>query len=302
MAGKRVHFLTLGCPKNQIDSEIMLGVLTRGGHELVFDPGAADVLVVNTCAFIGPAKEESIDAILDAVRVKAGRDGRRLVVTGCLAQRYADDLRTSLPEVDVFVGTGDLDRIAEAVAAAPAPEPLVYRGAQHVLPAHAASPRVRTGGWWTSYLKGSEGCDHTCSFCIIPKIRGRHESRSIDDVVGEAAGLAADGTLELNLIAQDLTAYGRDLPGDASLARLLRALAIRVPAIRWIRLLYAYPSSVTDALLEVMASEPAVCRYLDMPLQHASDRMLQAMRRGRSGRALRMLVARIRAAVPGIAL
>ena len=176
--GKRVHLLTLGCPKNQIDSELMLGSLTRDGHEIVFDPDAADVLVVNTCAFIGPAKEESIDAVLDAARTKAARAGRRLVVTGCLAQRYADELRTALPEVDVFVGTGDLGRITEAVEAAPAAAPLVYRGAQHVLPAHASAPRLRTGAWWTSYLKVSEGCDHTCSFCIIPKIRGRHESRT----------------------------------------------------------------------------------------------------------------------------
>jgi ribosomal protein S12 methylthiotransferase len=300
--GKRVHFLTLGCPKNQVDSELMLGTLTREGHELVLDPEAADVLVVNTCAFIGPAKEESIDAILDAARVKAARSGRRLVVTGCLAQRYADDLRTSLPEVDVFVGTGDLTRIAEAVEAPAADAPVVYRGAQHVLPRHATSPRLRTGAWWTSYLKISEGCDHACSFCIIPKIRGRHESRPVTDLLGEAEALAADGAVELNLIAQDSTAYGRDLAGDASLARLLRALAVRVPSIRWLRLLYAYPASVTDDLLEVMASEPAVCRYLDMPLQHASDRMLRAMRRERSGRALRELVARIRAAVPGIAL
>ena len=299
---KRVHFLTLGCPKNQIDSELMLGMLARGGHELVLDPDAADVLVVNTCAFIGPAKEESIDAILDAARTKAAREGRRLVVTGCLAQRYADDLTKSLPEVDAFVGTGDLPRILEAVDGPTAAAPIVYRGAQHVLPAHAVAPRLRTGGWWTSYVKVSEGCDHTCSFCIIPKIRGRHESRPIDDVVAEAEGLAADGTLELNLIAQDLTAYGRDLAGDASLAKLLRALAIRVPQVRWLRLLYAYPTSVTDELLEVMATEPAVCRYLDMPLQHASDRMLRAMRRERSGRALRELIAKIRAAVPGIAL
>jgi ribosomal protein S12 methylthiotransferase len=299
---KRVHFLTLGCPKNQIDSELMLGMLARGGHELVLDPDAADVLVVNTCAFIGPAKEESIDAILDAARTKAAREGRRLVVTGCLAQRYADDLTKSLPEVDAFVGTGDLPRILDAVDGPSADAPVVYRGAQHVLPAHATAPRLRTGGWWTSYLKVSEGCDHTCSFCIIPKIRGRHESRPIDDVVAEAEGLAADGTLELNLIAQDLTAYGRDLAGDASLAKLLRALAIRVPSLRWLRLLYAYPSSVTDELLEVMATEPAVCRYLDMPLQHASDRMLLAMRRERSGDALRRLIAKIRAAVPGIAL
>jgi ribosomal protein S12 methylthiotransferase len=302
MATKRIHFLTLGCPKNQVDSEIMLGVLARDGHELVLDPESADVLVVNTCAFIGPAKEESIDAILEAARVKAAGAGRRLVVTGCLAQRYADDLKTSLPEVDVFIGTGDLARIGEAIEAPPAEAPLVYRGAQHVLPRHDVAPRLRTGAWWSSYLKVSEGCDHTCSFCIIPKIRGRHESRPIDDLVAEAASLADDGTVELNLIAQDLTAYGRDLPDDASLARLLRALAIRVPDLRWLRLLYAYPSSVTDDLLEVIATEPAVCRYLDMPLQHASDRMLRAMRRERSAAGLRRLIARIRAAVPGIAL
>jgi ribosomal protein S12 methylthiotransferase len=300
--GKRVHFVTLGCPKNQIDSELMLGSLTRDGHQIVLDPDAADVLVVNTCAFIGPAKEESIDAVLDAARTKAARAGRRLVVTGCLAQRYADELQTELPEVDVFVGTGDLARITEAIEGPPAPTPLVYRGAQHVLPAHARAPRLRTGAWWTSYLKVSEGCDHTCSFCIIPKIRGRHESRPMADVLEEAEALAAAGTLELNLIAQDLTAYGRDLPDDTSLARLLRAIAVRAPQVRWLRLLYAYPASVTDELLEVMATEPAVCRYLDMPLQHVSDRMLQAMRRERSGDALRALLRRVRAAVPGIAL
>jgi ribosomal protein S12 methylthiotransferase len=300
---RRVHLLTLGCPKNQVDSEVMLGVLARRGHALVMDAAEADVLVVNTCSFIGPAKQESIDAILDLARVKAAREGRRLVVTGCLAQRYADDLRAALPEVDVFVGTGDLLRIADAVEAPPAADgPVVYRGAQHVLPRHALAARARTGAWWTAYLKVSEGCDRTCSFCIIPKIRGRHESRPLDDVLAEAEALAAEGAVEVNLIAQELTAWGRDLPGEASLARLLRALAVRVPSVRWLRLLYAYPASVTDDLLEVMADEPAVCRYLDMPLQHASDRMLRAMRRERSGAALRRLIARIRAAVPGIVL
>jgi ribosomal protein S12 methylthiotransferase len=299
---RRVHLLTLGCPKNQVDSEVMLGVLARRGHEVVLDPAVADVLVVNTCSFITPAKEESIEAILDMARVKAGHPGRRLVVTGCLAQRYADDLRTSLPEVDVFVGTGDLLRIAAAVEAPPADAPLVYRGAQHVLPARELASRVRTGAWWSAYVKVSEGCDHTCSFCIIPKIRGRHESRPMADVLAEAEALAAEGALELNLIAQDLTAYGRDRRDGASLAVLLRALAVRVPGVRWLRLLYAYPSSVTDELLAVMATEPAVCRYLDMPLQHISDRMLRAMRRERSGAAVRRLLARIRAAVPGIAL
>ena len=280
----------------------MLGVLARRGHEMVLDPDAADVLVVNTCAFIGPAKEESIDAILDLAVVKAARPGRRLVVTGCLAQRYADDLQQALPEVDVFVGTGDLLRIADAVEAPLGDAPVVYRGAQHVLPPHGVAARVRTGAWWTAYLKVSEGCDHACSFCIIPKIRGRHESRSMDDLVAEAASLAAEGAVELSLIAQDLTAYGRDLPGDVSLARLLRALAVRVPDVRWLRLLYAYPASVTDELLEVMADEPAVCPYLDMPLQHISDRMLRTMRRERSGAAIRRLIARIRRAVPEIAL
>jgi ribosomal protein S12 methylthiotransferase len=299
---RRVHLLTLGCPKNQVDSEVMLGVLARRGHECVLDPEAADVLVVNTCSFITPAKEESIDAILDMARVKAARPGRRLVVTGCLAQRYADDLQEVLPEVDVFVGTGDLLRIAEAVEAPEGARPVIYRGAQHVLPHHELAHRVRTGAWWSAYVKVSEGCDHVCSFCIIPKIRGRHESRSMDDVLAEAAALAAEGAVELNLIAQDLTAYGRDRHDGSSLAMLLRALARRVPQVRWLRLLYAYPSSVTDELLEVMATEPAVCRYLDMPLQHASDRMLRAMRRERSGGALRRLVARVREAVPGIVL
>ena len=299
---RRIHVTTLGCPKNQVDTEVMLGVLARAGHEIVLDPEAADVLVVNTCAFIGPAKEESIDAILDAARTKAAREGRRLVVTGCLAQRYADALVGELPEVDALVGTGDLTRIAEAVAAPPSDAPIVYRGAQHELPAHGVSPRVRSGAWWTAYLKVSEGCDHRCSFCIIPKIRGRHESRSITDVVDEAMHLAADGALELNLIAQDLTAYGRDRRDGTTLAMLLRALAVRVPRVQWLRLLYAYPSSVTDELLEVIAEEPAVCKYLDMPLQHVADGMLRAMRRERSGNGLRALVRRIRRTVPGIAL
>jgi ribosomal protein S12 methylthiotransferase len=301
-AHRRVHLVTLGCPKNLVDSEVMLGVLARRGHEIVLDPAAADTLVVNTCSFVRAAKEESIDAILGLARAKAAAPGSRLVVTGCLAQRYADELRDALPEVDVFLGTGDLLHIAEAVEAPPAPGPVVYRGAQHVLPERELRSRVRTGAWWTAYLKVSEGCDHACSFCIIPKIRGRHQSRPMDDVLAEAAGLAADGVLELNLIAQDLTAYGRDRRDGASLAKLLRALAVRVPALRWMRLLYAYPASVTDELLEVMASEPRICRYLDVPLQHVSDRMLRAMRRERSGDAIRRLVVRAREAVPGIAL
>lgn len=299
---QNIHFVTLGCPKNQVDSEVMLGVLARSGHAMVADPAEADVLVVNTCAFIGPAKEESIDTILELARVKAAGGGKRLVVTGCLAQRYADDLRGALPEVDVFVGTGDLLEIANAVDARPVGSPVVYRGAMHVLPPHAAAPRVRTGSWWTSYLKVSEGCDHTCAFCIIPKIRGPHESRGMVDLLTEAESLADSGVVELNLIAQDLTAYGQDLADGTTLARLLNALATRVPALRWLRLLYAYPSTVTDELLAVMAEQPTVCRYIDMPLQHISDRMLKAMRRGGTSASVRRLMRRIRDTVPGIAI
>jgi ribosomal protein S12 methylthiotransferase len=298
----KVHLLTLGCPKNQVDSEIMLGQLARAGHEVVLDPDDADVLVVNTCAFITEAKQESIDAVLEATRAKAKRTGRRLVVSGCLAQRYAAELPSLLPEVDAFVGTGALTDIVAAVSGPATASPSVYVGAQHVLPRHASAPRVRTGAWWTSYLKVSEGCDHRCSFCIIPTIRGRHESRALDDLLAEASTLASEGTVELNLIAQDLTAYGRDRRDGSSLAHLLRTLARRVPAVQWLRLLYAYPGSVGDDLLEVMADEPAVCRYLDMPLQHIADEMLRAMRRERSGAAVRRLLARIRDAVPGIAL
>jgi ribosomal protein S12 methylthiotransferase len=299
VAPRRIHFVTLGCPKNEVDAEVMAGVLARAGHELVGDPEAAEVLVVNTCAFIDAAKQESIDTILALARVKATRAGRRLVVTGCLAQRYAAELSRALPEVDAFVGTGDLLRIAEAVEAG---GPAVYRSAPHALPPHLAAPRVRTGAWWTAYLKISEGCDHTCSFCVIPKIRGRHESRPMADLLAEAESLCAGGAVELNLVAQDSTAYGRDRRDGTSLAALLRALAVRVPQARWLRVLYAYPASVTDELLEVMATEPAVCPYLDLPLQHASDRILRAMRRERSAAALRRLVARIRSAVPDIVL
>jgi len=256
---------------------------------------------VNTCAFIDAAKEESVDTILEMAQHKQS-GAQKLVVTGCLAQRYADELAETLTEVDVFVGTGDLLRIADAIEAPPTERPVIYRGAQHVLPRQELTSRVRTGAWWSAYVKVSEGCDHTCSFCIIPKIRGRHESRPMSDVFEEAAALVADGALELNLIAQDLTAYGRDRRDGSSLAVLLRSLAVRVPEARWLRLLYAYPSSVSDELLEVIASEEAVCNYLDMPLQHISDRMLRAMRRERSGGAIRTLIRRIRGVVPDIAM
>jgi ribosomal protein S12 methylthiotransferase len=281
----------------------MLGTLVAEGYEVTFDPAEADVLLVNTCSFIQPAKEESIDTILEMARYKAARPDQKLVVTGCLAERYGADLKSDMPEVDAFVGTGsflDLPRTLASLEGRTGEAPLAYVGAQHVLP-DAQVPRILTEQPFSAYLKISEGCNHRCAFCIIPKIRGRHESRPLDDVVAEATQLSARGVRELNLIAQDLTAYGRDLPERATLADLLRRLA-RVPSLDWIRLLYCYPNFVTGELLEAIADEPAVCSYIDMPLQHGSDRMLRAMRRERSADSLRRLVERIRARMPHVTL
>jgi ribosomal protein S12 methylthiotransferase len=297
-----VHLISLGCPKNTADSELMLGALVRAGFEVTMDPQHAQVLLVNTCAFIEPAKKESIDAILAAAEVKKHGTGKRLVVAGCLSQRYGAELREQFPEVDIFVGTGNFLDLPELLRRSERPElrPIPYAGAAHLLPA-AEAPRIRTGDPFSAYLKVSEGCDHRCAFCIIPKIRGRHESRPLDDVVEEAAELAATGVREINLIAQDLTAYGRDLKPSVSLAALLHRLA-PIDGIRWIRLLYCYPNFVTDELLAAIASLAKVVKYIDMPLQHADDAILRAMKRERSADALRRLLERVRAAIPGVAL
>jgi ribosomal protein S12 methylthiotransferase len=266
------------------------------------DPQQAQVLLVNTCAFIEPAKKESIDAILAAAEVKKNGAGKRLVVAGCLSQRYGSELREQFPEVDIFVGTGNFLDLPELLRRSERPElrPIPYTGAAHLLPS-AEAPRIRTGDPFSAYLKVSEGCDHRCAFCIIPKIRGRHESRALDDLVEEARRLAASGVREINLIAQDLTAYGRDLKQRASLAALLHRLA-PVDGIQWIRLLYCYPNFVTDELLAAIASLDKVVKYIDMPLQHADDAMLRAMKRERSADALRSLLERVRAAIPEVAL
>src|SRR5882757_7285953 len=289
---EKVHLLTLGCPKNLADSELMLGALTSAGFEITLDPEEAQVLLVNTCAFIEAAKKESIDAILEAAEVKKRGAGKRLVVAGCLSQRYATELAETMPEVDVFVGTGNFLDLPELLRRTESPEnrPIPYAGAAHLLPT-AAAARIKTGDFFTSYLKISEGCNHKCAFCIIPKIRGLHESRGTDDIVAEARSLAEVGVRELNLIAQDLTAYGRDFKPQSSLAALLPRLA-EIDGIRWIRLLYCYPNFVTDELLETIAGLPQVVKYIDIPLQHADDDILRAMRRERSGAALSKLLER----------
>jgi ribosomal protein S12 methylthiotransferase len=293
-----VYMHTLGCPKNRVDSEVMLGTLSEAGYRLVQDPARAEVIVVNTCGFIESAKEESVEAILALTRMK--REGRcaKLVVAGCLAQRYPEELARELPEVDHFVGTGAYQDIARIVSDAQASR-VVVPDPDFV---HAAStPRVNSLPSHTAYLKIAEGCDNSCAFCIIPALRGPQRSRPVDDVLAEAAALAAAGAVELSLVAQDLTAYGQDLPGRVRLHHLLPELC-RVDGIRWIRLHYAYPRDFPDALVEVIAREPRIAKYVDMPLQHSSDRLLRSMRRGRDARFLRGLLAKLRRRVPGIAV
>jgi ribosomal protein S12 methylthiotransferase len=299
---EKVHLLTLGCPKNLADSELMLGMLAHAGFEITTDPDEAQVLVVNTCAFIEAAKKESIGAILEAAEVKKRVVGRRLVVAGCLAQRYGAQLADEMPEVDIFVGTGNFLELAELLRRTERPElrPIPYAGAAHILPP-TQTPRIKTGDFFSAYLKISEGCNHKCAFCIIPRIRGAHESRPLADLTAEARALAAGGVRELNLIAQDLTAYGRDLECRSSLAELLEKLN-QVEGLRWIRLLYCYPNFVTDELLDAVASLSKVVKYIDIPLQHADDGILRAMRRERSGAALRKLLERVRRRVPGVSL
>ncbi len=289
--------VTLGCPKNRVDSEIMLGTLAHSGYALVQNPSEAEVIVVNTCAFIGPAKQESVDTILElAQHKKSGRCGT-LVVAGCLSQRYAPELARQMPEVDHFLGTSAYAQIGDLLAAEATPRQVIP-DPEYIH--DARTPRINSLPSFTAYLKISEGCDNACAFCIIPKLRGAQRSRPIADIVCEAEKLAHDGAVELNLIAQDLTAYGHDLPGRPKLYELLRSLC--QVNVRWIRLHYAYPRVFPDELIEVMATEPRIAKYLDMPVQHASDKLLLSMRRGRDSKFLVELLAKLRARIPGLTL
>jgi ribosomal protein S12 methylthiotransferase len=289
--------LTLGCPKNRVDSEVMLGTLAQRGYQLVAEPADAEVIVVNTCAFIGPAKEESIDSILEMAQYKKQGRCDTLVVTGCLSQRYGHELAVELPEVDHFVGTSAYAQIGDLLAAEASPR-LAIPDPDFV---HSATtPKINSSPSFTAYLKVSEGCDNACAFCIIPKLRGAQRSRTIADIVAEAQLLSDQGVRELNMIAQDLTAYGNDLPGKPKLHELLRELCH--VDVRWIRLHYAYPRVFPDELLDTMATQPKIAKYLDMPVQHVSDKLLRAMKRGRDSVFLRELLGKLRARVPGLVL
>jgi ribosomal protein S12 methylthiotransferase len=296
-----VQMVNLGCAKNVVDSEEMLGVLERNGYA-IDSRRDADVVVINTCGFIEAAKQESIDAILEALERKKRGDVRKVVVAGCLSQRYGRDLAAEMPEVDAFIGAGQMQSIAQVVG-----DTLVRPGQLLEVPEKPhhrwvdVPTRVRSTAPWTAYLKISEGCDHTCTFCAIPSFRGKHVSKPLERIIEEARLLAGQGVKELNLIAQDSTQYGYDLYRKAMLPALLRELS-QVDGVRWLRLFYCYPSRVNAAVIEAIATTPKVCQYIDMPLQHADDDVLRAMRRPMNADAYLRILSQFRAASPDVAI
>ncbi|HKW00981.1 MAG TPA: 30S ribosomal protein S12 methylthiotransferase RimO [Vicinamibacterales bacterium] len=321
----KLGFVSLGCPKNLVDGEVMLGLARDAGHEITADAEDADVIVVNTCAFIDRAKEESVNAILEMAQLK--RDGRakRLVVTGCLGERYRDQLKAEIPEIDVVLGTGDVPEIVGAIGGTASnassgtpvqlfrsrsavglanrgtPEPRNPGTTGPTYLYDASTPRLLTTPRHYAYVKIAEGCDYTCAFCIIPTLRGSYRSRDEDSIVVEAERLAAQGVRELLLISQDTTFFGIDRGQRGALARLLRRLN-EVAGLEWIRLLYLYPTTITDDVLDAMAECEKVCKYIDLPLQHASADVLRRMRRPGNREAYDKLLARIRSKVPGVTL
>jgi ribosomal protein S12 methylthiotransferase len=331
----KVGFVSLGCPKNLVDSEVMMGMLDRAGAEMTARPEVAEILVVNTCSFIDAAKQESVDTILEMAQHKAAGTAKKLIVAGCLVERYRDEIRKNIPEVDAVVGTGELEQIlAAAGLEAPAPvieEPALFTiltatqvaraegdlreqqgrfsrtewdGADAHLPQYLydhTTPRLLTTKKASAYIKIAEGCDHPCSFCVIPNLRGKFRSRRFESVIAEAENLVAQGVREITLIGQDTTCYGEDLGLKDGLAQLLDRLAA-IPGLVWLRFLYAYPNKITGKLLETIAEHDNICKYLDVPLQHASGPVLKSMKRGANAEILLKTIAKVRAAVPGIAL
>ncbi|HYL63058.1 MAG TPA: 30S ribosomal protein S12 methylthiotransferase RimO, partial [Candidatus Methylomirabilis sp.] len=293
----KVGFVSLGCPKNLVDSEVMMGILTREGYELTPRADEAEVLVVNTCSFIESAQKESVEAILEMAEHKKFGAAKKLIVAGCLVERFREQILEQVPEVDAVVGTGEIERILEAVD-----------GDLRVLPAappaflyHDLTPRVVTTPRHAAYIKIAEGCDHPCTFCIIPQLRGAFRSRRFESVVREAENLARAGAREITLIGQDTTSYGEDLGLRDGLAQLLAKLA-QVEELLWVRFLYAYPNRVTQKLLDTIAAHARLAKYMDMPLQHASRNVLARMKRGSHGDAFLKLLERIRATIPGVSL
>jgi ribosomal protein S12 methylthiotransferase len=327
-AAPKVGFVSLGCPKNLVDSEVMMGMLSQSGAELVPRAEDADVIVVNTCSFIESAQQESVNTILEMVRHKAG-NAKKLVVAGCLVERFRDEIRKNIPEVDAVVGTGELERILQAagVAAPPSAEDSPFRiltsrpegdaraiqgrfsrenwdGSVSDLPNYLyddATPRVLATARSTAYIKIAEGCDHPCGFCIIPQLRGKFRSRRFESVIAESERLARAGVREITLIGQDTTCYGEDFGLKDGLALLLEKLA-SIEDLRWVRFLYAYPNKITNRLLETIAANEKICSYLDVPLQHASAATLKRMKRGGSADIFLRTLEKARRTIPGLTL
>lgn len=296
-----IMFVSLGCDKNLVDSEMMIGMLSEQGYSFTDDETQADIVVVNTCCFIGDAKEESINTLLEMAELKKGRL-KALVAAGCLAQRYKEEIQTEIPEVDVIIGTTAIDEIVKAVEEALGD---VSARANHYRdinaePVHGKKRVVTTGGHF-AYLKIAEGCDKHCTYCIIPKVRGNYRSVPMESLVSEAERLVEGGVKELILVAQETTLYGMDLYGKKSLPELLRKLC-KIPGLVWIRLLYCYPEEIDDALIQVMKEEPKICHYLDMPIQHAADGVLRRMGRRTNQQQLRDIIEKLRDEIPDICL
>ena len=296
---KTVGLISLGCAKNLVNSEQMLCLLAEAGYTVTDDPGEADALIVNTCAFIDSAKSEAIDNILECAELKKTGKLRTLLVAGCLPQRYKEELMAELPEVDGIIGTGSYDEIVRALELAEAGEKPLILGDLNA-PVSEAGRIVSTGPGW-AYLKIAEGCDNRCAFCVIPSIRGRYRSRPMERILEEARGLAEGGVKELLVVAQDITWYGMDLYGKPKLAELVRELC-RIDGLHWIRLHYLYPDLIDDELIRTVAEEPKVVKYLDIPIQHINDGILKRMHRRGSGRELEALIRKLRDRIPGLVI
>jgi ribosomal protein S12 methylthiotransferase len=298
----KVGFISLGCPKNLVDSEVMMGRLQASGYEITADAGEADTVVVNTCGFIDSAKRESIEAILEAAKLKTEGGASRLIVAGCLVERYRDELKAEMPEVDAFIGTNQINDILAVC------DPQTNTRSLPVLPLgnqsatylyDESTPRVLATPQHYAFIKIAEGCDRPCAFCFIPQMRGHFRSRRFGSIVAEAHQLAEEGVKELILVAQDSSRYGEDLEKQDALAHLLRELS-HTEGIEWVRVMYTYPTHISDAFLDVLAEEPKAVKYLDIPLQHASQNVLRLMKRGGNRESLERLIQRVRARVPDI--
>lgn len=295
----KIGMVSLGCAKNRVDAEIMMAKLKAAGYTLVAEAGMSDIAIVNTCGFIEDAKKEAIEEILELVQLKKEKKIKAILITGCLAERYKTEIRKELPEADAVIGLGANGEIVELVQQVLDGEKPEIFPDKHRLPLNG--DRVQTTPYYTSYLKIAEGCDNCCTYCAIPMIRGRFRSRPMDDLIEEATRLAKNGVRELNVIAQDTTRYGEDLYGEKKLPELLRALC-KIDGLKWIRVLYAYPERVTDELLEVIASEEKIVKYMDIPLQHCNETVLKRMNRRGDRASLSALIQKIRAKIPNIAL